>query len=253
MAFIHLRTHTEFSVVDGIARIDDLAQAAAADGQAALAITDLSNLYGAVKFYQVAQQHEIKPIIGCEVYVAPEGRFDRSSRKQSPPFHLILLAKDKTGYRNLIHLTTKAHLEGFYYKPRVDKELLRQYNQGLIATSACGSGEIARLVEAKQMVAAREAIRWYQDTYGSQGFYLELQRHAAMPEFEEFYAKYPGTQVFVDNLNNVLKARPQIVQYPRISTALGQALIAALQGDMTAQAALDQAAEQADGFLSIPA
>ena len=141
-------------------------------------------MYGVLKFYQAARKHGIKPIIGCEVYIAPEDRFKHTSRKQASPAHLILLARDETGYQNLIRLTTKAHLEGFYYKPRVDKELLREHSTGLTATSACSSGEIPRLIQDNRLDAARAAIRWYQDTFGPQHFYLELQRHVAQPELE---------------------------------------------------------------------
>lgn len=183
-AFTHLHVHTEYSLLDGMCRIEELVVHAKELGMTALAITDHGVMYGAMGFYKTAKKHGIKPIIGCEVYVARQDRFDRASRARTRPFHLVLLAKNETGYRNLVQLTTKAHLEGFYYKPRVDRELLREYSDGLIALSACASGEIPRLIQAGRMDATRDAVRWYQETFGHNGFYLELQRHAAQPELE---------------------------------------------------------------------
>jgi len=182
--FTHLHVHTEYSLLDGMCKIEELVKRAKELGMEALAITDHGAMYGVMKFYQVAQSYGIKPIIGSEVYIAPHGRFERNSQMRSRPFHLVLLAKNKTGYKNLIHLTTKAHLEGFYYKPRVDRELLQEHSEGLIALSACTSGEIPRLIKDEQLDAAREAVRWYQDTFGPDNFYLELQRHVAQPELE---------------------------------------------------------------------
>ena len=183
--FTHLHVHTEYSLLDGMCKIEELAARAKELGMEALAITDHGAMYGVMKFYKVAQRYDIKPIVGCEMYIAPETRFSHTSRKQSRPFHLVLLARDETGYKNLIQLTTKAHLEGFYYKPRIDKELLQEHSAGLTALSACSSGEIPRLIQNKRMDAARDAVRWYQDTFGPQNFYLELQRHVAQPELEE--------------------------------------------------------------------
>ena len=183
-AFTHLHVHTEYSLLDGMCRLEELVVHAKELGMTALAITDHGVMYGAMGFYKTAKKHGIKPIIGCEVYVARQNRFDRESRARTRPFHLVLLAKNETGYRNLVQLTTKAHLEGFYYKPRVDRELLREYSDGLIALSACASGEIPRLIQAGRMDAARDAVRWYQETFGHNGFYLELQRHVAQPELE---------------------------------------------------------------------
>nr|MBC7244985.1 DNA polymerase III subunit alpha [Chloroflexota bacterium] len=182
--FTHLHVHTEYSLLDGMCKIKDLVAYAKELGMEALAITDHGAMYGVMEFYQEAQQAGIKPIIGCEVYLAPKSRFKHTPRTEAQTFHLILLVKNETGYKNLIQLTTKAHLEGFYYKPRVDKELLQRHSAGLIALSACGSGEIPRLIQEGQIDAAREAIRWYQNTFGPQNFYLELQRHVAMPEME---------------------------------------------------------------------
>ncbi len=184
-SFAHLHVHTEYSLLDGMCKIEELCARAKELDMGALAITDHGTMYGAVEFYQAARRHGIKPIVGCEVYVAPQGRFKRTPRREASPYHLILLAKDEIGYKNLIRLTTKAHLEGFYYKPRVDKELLRAHSAGLIATSACSSGEIPRLIQSRRLDAARDAVHWYRDTFGPQGFYLELQRHVAQPDLEE--------------------------------------------------------------------
>jgi DNA polymerase-3 subunit alpha len=139
-----------------------------------LAITNHGVMYGAIEFYLAVREAGIKPIIGCEVYVAPDSRFGREVSDKNN-YHLILLAKDQTGYRNLIQLTTKANLEGFYYKPRVDKELLEQYHQGLIALSGCIAGEVPRLVLEGRLGEAKQAALWYKQTFGD--FYLEIQRH----------------------------------------------------------------------------
>jgi DNA polymerase-3 subunit alpha len=165
-------------------KIDELTAHAAELGMDALAITDHGNMHGAMAFYHAAKRRGIKPIIGCEVYVAPRTRFERTPLRQARPSHLVLLARDETGYKNLVQLTTLAHIEGFYYKPRVDKELLQEHCAGLTALSACGSGEIPRLIQSKDMDGARQAVRWYQDTFGPQNFYLELQRHVGEPELE---------------------------------------------------------------------
>ncbi len=178
-AFTHLHVHTQYSLLDGMGKIEELVLRAKAQGMDALAITDHGAMYGVIEFYEAAQRHEIKPIVGCEVYIAPQDRFQRGSGPRVRPYHLVLLAKDATGYKNLIQLSTKSYLEGFYYKPRVDKDLLRQHSAGLIALSACSSGEIPVLIQSGRMDEARETIRWYQDTFGPGNFYLELQRHAA--------------------------------------------------------------------------
>ena len=138
--FVHLHTHTEFSLLDGAARIGELVAGASAMGQPAIAITDHGVLYGAVDFYAQATAAGIKPIIGCEMYMAPRSRRDRDARSDRDPSHLVLLAASDTGYRNLIRLVSTAHLEGHYYKPRIDKELLAAHSEGLICLSACLGG-----------------------------------------------------------------------------------------------------------------
>ena len=179
--FTHLHVHTEYSLLDGMCRIPQLVERAKELGMDSLAITDHGVMYGAIEFYLAAREAGIKPIIGCEVYVAQTSRFSRSPSEKNH-YHLILLAKNQTGYRNLIQLTTKAHLEGFYYKPRVDKELLEQYHDGLIALSGCVGGEVPRLVLEGCLQEAKQAALWYKQTFGD--FYLEIQRHP-IPELEQ--------------------------------------------------------------------
>lgn len=179
--FAHLHVHTEYSLLDGMCRIPQLVARAKELGMDSLAITDHGAMYGAIEFYLAALEAGIKPIIGCEFYLAPNSRFSRDTSDRNN-YHLILLAKNQTGYRNLIQLVTKAHLEGFYYKPRVDKELLKQHRQGLIALSGCTSGEVPRLVLGGRLQEAKQAVLWYQQTFGD--FYLEIQRHP-IPELEQ--------------------------------------------------------------------
>ena len=179
--FTHLHVHTEYSLLDGMSRIPKLVSRAKELGMEALAITDHGAMYGAIQFYLAAKEAGIKPIIGCEVYLAPGSRFGREAGDKNN-YHLILLAKNQTGYRNLIQLTTKAQLEGFYYRPRVDKELLTEYNQGLIALSACIKGEVPNLILQGRHEEAKQAALWYQQTFDD--FYLEIMRHP-MPELEQ--------------------------------------------------------------------
>ena len=172
--FTHLHIHTEYSLLDGMCRISHLISKAKELGMDCLAITDHGVLYGIVTFYREAKEAGIKPIIGCEVYVAPKEKGNRLAAEKTP-YHLILLAKNKVGYHNLLKLATTAHLEGFYYKPRVDKESLSQYHEGLIALSACPNGEVGRLVVDGRAEDAEMAARWYKDVFGD--FYFELQKH----------------------------------------------------------------------------
>jgi len=177
----HLHVHTEYSLLDGMCRIPQLIERAKELGMDSLAITDHGVMYGAIEFYLAAREAGIKPIVGCEVYVAQNSRFSRDASDRNN-HHLILLAKNQVGYRNLIQLTTKAHLESFYYKPRVDKELLQQYHQDLIALSSCMGGELPQLILAGRLHEAKQAALWYKQTFGD--FYLEIMRHP-IPELEQ--------------------------------------------------------------------
>jgi DNA polymerase-3 subunit alpha len=177
--FVHLHLHTEYSLLDGACRVDRLVDKAHELKFPALAITDHGAMHGAIDFYQAAREKGIKPIIGCEVYVAPGSRRDKktSSGGRDVYHHLGLLAKDATGYKNLIQLTTAAHLEGYYYKPRIDKEILAAHKEGLIAMSGCLASEIPDWILKDQLDKARDAVDWFKQTLGPENFYLELQNH----------------------------------------------------------------------------
>ena len=156
--FAHLHVHTEYSLLDGMCRIPHLVARAKEMGMDSLAITDHGVMYGAIEFYVQARQAGIKPIIGCEVYVAQNSRLQREREaRDKRPYHLVLLARNQTGYQNLLQLTTRAHLEGFYYKPRVDKELLEQHREGLVAMSACLAGELPQLIVGRRYDEAKQA------------------------------------------------------------------------------------------------
>lgn len=187
--FIHLHTHSEFSLLDGLGKLDHLIEKAKSFGMDALAITDHGSMYGSFKFYMKATAAGIKPIIGVETYVARRSRFDKETKVDVDPYHLILLAKNEKGYQNLMQLVTTAHLEGFYYRPRVDWELLQKYHEGIICLSACLQGQVAQLLLRDEDKEAEKIARQYAELYGDNHYYLEIQRHANIPETEEVTKK----------------------------------------------------------------
>src|SRR6266487_3459821 len=178
--FVHLHLHTEYSLLDGACRLDKLVERAHELKFFSMALTDHGVLYGAVDFYKAARERGIKPIIGCEVYVAPGSRLEKKSTGgggRDVYHHLVLLAQNQVGYQNLIQLVTSAHLEGYYYKPRIDKEILAQHREGLIALSGCLASEIPEAITRNELPRARDAIDWFKQTLGPEKFYLELQNH----------------------------------------------------------------------------
>lgn len=179
--FVHLHVHSEYSLLDGAARIRDLAARAAELGMKALALTDHGVMYGAVPFYRACRAHGIKPIIGCELYLTTGSRFDKGTRKDNPIYHLIALAKNETGYRNLMKLSSIGHLEGFHYKPRIDLDVLREHSEGLICLSSCLKGEISQHLLHDRRDEARQAALRYKDIFGDD-FYLELQDHGMLDQ-----------------------------------------------------------------------
>ena len=173
--FTHLHLHTEYSLLDGLSRIPDVMDRVAALGQQSVAMTDHGALYGAIDFYREATARGIKPIIGIEAYIAPELAPQEGGHARQQLLHLTLLARDAAGYRNLIQLSTKSHLEGFYYKPRMDKELLAEYGKGIIALSGCPSGEMHRLLAEGRTDDARQLAGFFQTC--STTSILEVMRH----------------------------------------------------------------------------
>lgn len=182
--FVHLHNHTGYSLLDGAGRVADMVRRAKELGMDAVAMTDHGNMYGAVEFYREATKCGIKPIIGCETYIAPRSRLEKKAGEGESYYHLILLATNQTGYSNLVELVSLGYSEGFYYKPRIDKELLRKHHEGLIVLSACIAGEVPSLLLAGDDEGAEAAAREYIDIFGPDNFFIELQDHG-MPEQQQ--------------------------------------------------------------------
>jgi DNA polymerase-3 subunit alpha len=180
--FTHLHVHSHYSLLDGLPKIDELLDYVKEQEMESVALTDHGVLYGAVEFHKKAQKRGIKPIIGCEMYMAQESRYQKRPNIDDKKYHLVLLVKNEEGYRNLVKLITKAHLEGFYYKPRIDEALLAQHSSGLIALSGCLQGKIPQLILAKKIEEAAKLAQKYQDIFGKDNFYLEIQHHPNLPE-----------------------------------------------------------------------
>src|SRR3989338_277712 len=180
--FTHLHTHSHYSLLDGLGKIDNIIKHTKDLGMSAIALTDHGALYGAIEFYKKAKKAGIKPIIGVEAYIAPKDHKIKNANGEEKYYHLILLAKNKTGWKNLIKLVTISHLEGYYYKPRMDKELLRQYHDGLMALSACIGGELGKNLLNNNFAGAEKAAREYEEIFGKGNFYLEIGHHPGIKE-----------------------------------------------------------------------
>src|ERR1700675_1259072 len=176
-SFVHLHLHTEYSLLDGAVRMKELMRKAVEFGMPAVAITDHGNLHGAIEFYQEATAAGIRPIIGCEAYMAPGSIKDRPNSQRDAAYHFTLLAKDAAGYRNLVKLITIAHLDGYHYKPRIDKELLAAHSAGLIGLSGCLKGEINMAIQSDQLSKARQSVAEFRDIFGTENFFLEMHDH----------------------------------------------------------------------------
>jgi DNA polymerase-3 subunit alpha len=189
MSFVHLHTHSNYSLLDGLSKIDKLVAKAKDYGMPALGLTDHGAMYGAIDFYQACQKAEIKPIIGVEAYVAIRTRFDKEPNIDNRRYHLTLLAKNMAGYRNLIKLVTAAHLEGYYYKPRIDKNLLREHHEGLICLSGCLGSELARALWNKDYATAEKVALEHQEIFGAENYYLEIMHHPSLERQLEIKAE----------------------------------------------------------------
>src|SRR5919106_623419 len=177
--FVHLHVHSEYSLLDGAAQLDQLVKKAKALEFPALALTDHGNLFGAIDFYEACKKSGVKPIVGCELYVAPGSRFERSPQDggYEGASHCTVLVRNDAGYRNLIKLVSKAYLEGFYYKPRVDRELLAQHADGLLVLSGCLNSEVSRAISAGDVAKATQTAGWYQEVFGRDHYFMEVQAH----------------------------------------------------------------------------
>ncbi len=193
--FIHLHTHSSYSLLDGLSKISDLVKTAKKNGMSAIALTDHGAMYGAIEFYKECKKEGIKPIIGVEGYLAARTRHDKESGLDNKRCHITLLAKNETGYKNLMKLTTLAHLEGFYYKPRMDKDILRQYHEGIICLSGCPGSEMGRALRSNDLEKGRELVREYQEIFGKENYFLEVMNH---PEVE-------GAQGYIDGIKTLSK------------------------------------------------
>jgi DNA polymerase-3 subunit alpha len=203
-SFVHLHLHTEYSLLDGAIRMKELMKKAAEFKMPAVAITDHGNLFGAIEFYQEAQRAGVKPIIGCEAYIAPGSHKDRPGSRREAAYHFTLLAENETGYQNLVKLITAAHLEGFHYAPRIDKELLAVRSQGLIGLSGCLAGEINSAIQANNIEKAKQSAAEYRDILGAENFFIELHDHG-MEEQRKCMTALP--QTFVTKLAQIFFAR----------------------------------------------
>ena len=210
--FTHLHVHSQYSILDGQASVTDLVKKAAADGMKAIALTDHGTMLGIKDFFDTCKKNGVKPIVGCEAYVAQRTIYDKSDKIDRSGRHLVMLAKNKTGYRNLLKLVSIAHIEGGHYRPRIDKNLLKQYHEGLIITTACLGGEVPRKILNGDLDGAREVILWYKDLFG-EDFYLEMQRHPA-----------EDPRMRQDVYDNQIKVNEQLLKF---SEELGVKVVAA--------------------------
>ena len=220
--FTHLHVHSHYSLLNALPQIPDLVKAAKEMGLTSLALTDNGNLYGAIEFYKECKKKEIKPILGIDAYLAPRTRHDKDHGIDNPRQRLVLLAKDAQGYKSLIKLVTDAHLEGFYYKPRVDKEILEKYKEGLVAISPAMAGDIAQAVMMKDFDKAKMLIEWYRGVFGSENFFIEISHH---PEVEGHSEKMAGLRTLAKEMNVPLVAGQEVYYIDKKDRAARETLI----------------------------
>ncbi|MFZ2831783.1 MAG: PHP domain-containing protein, partial [Minisyncoccia bacterium] len=183
--FIHLHTHSHYSLLDGLSKIDEMVATAKKHGMNAIGLTDHGNMYGAIEFYKKCKSAGINPILGVEAYVTPGSRHDKRPGIDTQRFHLTLLAKNAQGYKNLMRLVTISNLEGYYYKPRMDKEILRKYSDGLICLSGCFGGEFSRAIRQGDLAGAEKIALEHQEIFGKENYFLEIMHHPGVENIED--------------------------------------------------------------------
>jgi DNA polymerase-3 subunit alpha len=223
--FVHLHTHSHYSLLDGLAKIDELVNEAGRMEMPALALTDHGNLYGAIEFYKKCKKAGIKPIIGVEAYLAYESLLQKRPNIDDKRYHLTLLAQNETGYKNLIQLVTISNLEGFYYKPRMDKELLAKYSEGLIALSGCMASELSRLIERKKNEEAEKVAEEYQEIFGKENFFIEIGHHPNIENYEEVKKRL----IILGNKLKIPLVATQDAHYLKPEDATAQDFLVAIQ------------------------
>jgi len=243
--FVHLHTHSEYSLLDGLSHLSKLVERAHELGQPALALTDHGVMYGAIEFFRQAKSAGVHPIIGCEIYMARRTMHDRDPQLDKRPHHLVLLAQNQTGYHNLLAITSAAQLEGFYYRPRIDRDFLAKHADGLICFSGCAASEVPRQLRAGKTEAARETIAWYRDLFGPERFFLELQRHTGVPELDQVnkelvrFSKEMGLGLVATN----------DIHYARAEDASAQEVLLCVQTNTTLRDPNRMRMEGADYYL----
>ena len=221
--FVHLHVHSEYSLLDGLSKIPKLVTQAKIMGMDSLALTDHGVLYGAIKFYKECKKENLNPIIGCEMYIAKRSMHDKSAGRDNENFHLTVLAKDYEGYKNLMKLVTLAHLEGFYYRPRVDKETLAKFAKSLIALSGCSSSEISKALIENDLKQAKKITKTYLEIFGKDNFYLEVQRHL----FDKFITAHDLNSEIYQDLNRMGTEEIKIIKnIKKLSSSLKVKLVA---------------------------
>ena len=223
--FVHLHTHSHYSLLDGLIKIDDLIDEAVKLGMPAIALTDHGNMYGTIEFYKKCHKAGIKPIIGVETYIALESMAQKRPNIDNKRHHLILLAKNEAGYKNLLKIVTASYLEGYYYKPRVDKEFLKKHHEGLIALSACMAGEVSKMIERKDPERAEKAAREYEDIFGKGNFYIEISHH---PDIEKHSDIQKGL-VELARKTGIPLVATQDVHYLKPEDSMAQDILVAIQ------------------------
>ncbi|MDD5032521.1 MAG: DNA polymerase III subunit alpha [Candidatus Pacebacteria bacterium] len=227
--FVHLHTHSHYSLLDGLAKIDDLVNEAVQNAMPALALTDHGNMHGAIEFYKKAQKAGIKPVLGVEMYVAPRSLSQKEASIDTKPYHLLLLAKNEEGYKNLLKLVSISHLEGFYYKPRIDKDTLSKHSKGIIGASACLAGELPRLMLSENYGKAKEAAAGYADIFGKDSFFIEISHHPGVPNHNLAMSRL----VELSKQTGIPLVATQDIHYLKKEDALAQDALVAIQTNTT--------------------